>query len=201
MKFSALNALDGWHSLSAAGNLPAINVGGTEDQVTVYLFAPGIDAKKLDISIQQKCSRSRANVRFLAMRRPPTTGSRKGVQLLNDAEGAGSMLSEGTIYPLLARLERESKLSSRWVLDAEASHPRKYYRLGDWYAPRQGNAPGMDLVSQHHDTDRQVQVRVIFPGAQAVASAFRHGGVARRHTCGVHRWRPPHMRLVQWGQR
>jgi HSP20 family protein len=35
------------------GTFPAINVGGTEDNVTVYLFAPGIDAKKLDISIQQ----------------------------------------------------------------------------------------------------------------------------------------------------
>jgi PadR family transcriptional regulator PadR len=56
-------------------------------------------------------------------------GERYGVQLLNEAESAGSMLSEGTIYPLLARLEREGKLSSRWVLDAEASHPRKYYRL------------------------------------------------------------------------
>jgi HSP20 family protein len=35
------------------GAFPAINVGSTEDQVTVYLFAPGIDASKLDISIQQ----------------------------------------------------------------------------------------------------------------------------------------------------
>jgi HSP20 family protein len=35
------------------GTFPAINVGSTEDNVTVYLFAPGIDAKKLDISIQQ----------------------------------------------------------------------------------------------------------------------------------------------------
>lgn len=35
------------------GTFPAINVGSTEDQVTVYLFAPGIDARKLDISIQQ----------------------------------------------------------------------------------------------------------------------------------------------------
>jgi HSP20 family protein len=38
---------------SPPGTFPAINVGGTEDNVTVYLFAPGIDAKKLDISIQQ----------------------------------------------------------------------------------------------------------------------------------------------------
>ena len=35
------------------GTFPAINVGSTEDNVTVYLFAPGIDPKKLDISIQQ----------------------------------------------------------------------------------------------------------------------------------------------------
>ena len=35
------------------GTFPAINVGSTEDNVTVYLFAPGIDPRKLDISIQQ----------------------------------------------------------------------------------------------------------------------------------------------------
>ncbi len=35
------------------GTFPAINVGSTGDSVTVYLFAPGIDPQKLDISIQQ----------------------------------------------------------------------------------------------------------------------------------------------------
>jgi HSP20 family protein len=35
------------------GTFPAINVGSTEESVTVYLFAPGIDAKKLEIAIQQ----------------------------------------------------------------------------------------------------------------------------------------------------
>lgn len=35
------------------GTFPAINVGGTDESVTVYLFAPGIDPKQLDISIQQ----------------------------------------------------------------------------------------------------------------------------------------------------
>lgn len=35
------------------GTFPAINVGTTEEGVTVYLFAPGLDPKKLDISIQQ----------------------------------------------------------------------------------------------------------------------------------------------------
>jgi len=35
------------------GSFPAINVGQTQERVDVYLFAPGIDPKSLDISIQQ----------------------------------------------------------------------------------------------------------------------------------------------------
>jgi HSP20 family protein len=35
------------------GTFPAINVGSTEDRVTVYVFAPGVDPKALDISVQQ----------------------------------------------------------------------------------------------------------------------------------------------------
>jgi HSP20 family protein len=35
------------------GTFPAINVGTTDKEVTVYLFAPGIDANNIDISIQQ----------------------------------------------------------------------------------------------------------------------------------------------------
>jgi HSP20 family protein len=35
------------------GSFPAINVGSTDDQVTVYAFAPGIDPKSLDIQMQQ----------------------------------------------------------------------------------------------------------------------------------------------------
>jgi len=35
------------------GTFPAINVGSTDDQVTVYAFAPGIDPKSLDIQMQQ----------------------------------------------------------------------------------------------------------------------------------------------------
>ncbi|MCG7896535.1 MAG: Hsp20/alpha crystallin family protein [Candidatus Thiodiazotropha taylori] len=37
----------------AQGTFPPINVGSTADQVDVYLFAAGLDAKSLDISIQQ----------------------------------------------------------------------------------------------------------------------------------------------------
>lgn len=35
------------------GSFPAVNVGHTSERVDVYLFAPGIDPKALDISIQQ----------------------------------------------------------------------------------------------------------------------------------------------------
>jgi HSP20 family protein len=35
------------------GSFPAVNVGQTSERVDVYLFAPGIDPKSLDISMQQ----------------------------------------------------------------------------------------------------------------------------------------------------
>jgi HSP20 family protein len=35
------------------GTVPPINVGATPERVDVYLFAAGLDPKKLDISIQQ----------------------------------------------------------------------------------------------------------------------------------------------------
>jgi len=35
------------------GSFPAINVGQTAERVDVYLFAPGIDPKGLEISMQQ----------------------------------------------------------------------------------------------------------------------------------------------------
>ncbi len=44
------------------------------------------------------------------------------------AEGSGLIVPEGTVYPLLSRLKAEGLLSSEWV-EADAGHPRKYYRL------------------------------------------------------------------------
>lgn len=37
----------------SAGTYPPVNVGTTPEQVDVYVFAAGLDPKKLDISIQQ----------------------------------------------------------------------------------------------------------------------------------------------------
>jgi HSP20 family protein len=35
------------------GTFPPINVGATSERVDVYLFAPGLDVKQLEVSIQQ----------------------------------------------------------------------------------------------------------------------------------------------------
>lgn len=53
-----------------------------------------------------------------------------GVELLERIRvEAGLELAEGSIYPLLNRLQKEGKVTSRWVEDAGANHPRKYYSL------------------------------------------------------------------------
>lgn len=37
----------------ASGTFPAINIGASPKRVDVYVFAPGVDAKGMDISLQQ----------------------------------------------------------------------------------------------------------------------------------------------------
>jgi PadR family transcriptional regulator PadR len=52
-----------------------------------------------------------------------------GLEILRKLESNPRMaIGEGTVYPILGRLKREGLLESQWV-EAEAGHPRKYYRL------------------------------------------------------------------------
>jgi PadR family transcriptional regulator, regulatory protein PadR len=46
---------------------------------------------------------------------------------LRGDEGLG--LSEGAIYALLHRMQKEGMVIGGWVEEADASHPRKYYSL------------------------------------------------------------------------
>jgi PadR family transcriptional regulator PadR len=55
-------------------------------------------------------------------------GERYGLQILEEANSVGEIVSDGALYPLLNRLEKDGKLASRWVLE-DGPHPRKYYRL------------------------------------------------------------------------
>jgi PadR family transcriptional regulator PadR len=57
------------------------------------------------------------------------TGKQYGLEILRRLERDSNLvLSEGTVYPLLNRLKGDGLLDSEWV-EAEAGHPRKYYRL------------------------------------------------------------------------
>ncbi len=56
---------------------------------------------------------------------------RYGYQIAQGLTGSGDLaVSEGTIYPLLSRLQREGLISSQWR-ESPAGPPRKYYRLTD----------------------------------------------------------------------
>ena len=54
-----------------------------------------------------------------------------GLEILDRLAGeAGLQLADGTIYPLLHRLERAKLVRAEWRLEDEAgSRPRKYYAL------------------------------------------------------------------------
>lgn len=56
-------------------------------------------------------------------------GKRYGLEILRRLQShSGLVVSEGTVYPLLSRIKAEGLLASEWI-EAEAGHPRKYYRL------------------------------------------------------------------------
>ncbi len=55
-------------------------------------------------------------------------GPRYGLEIIRHLEDSTDLVvTEGTIYPILARLSRDGVLSSEWR--EEGAHPRKYYRL------------------------------------------------------------------------
>lgn len=77
-----------------------------------------------------------------------------GLEVLRRLEsGAGLVVPEGTIYPLLSRLKAEGLVASEWE-EADAGHPRKYYsltatgrrRVRDMARAWQGFARGLDRL-------------------------------------------------------
>jgi PadR family transcriptional regulator PadR len=57
------------------------------------------------------------------------TGPLYGLQMLRRLEScSGLVISEGTIYPLLSRLERGGMIDAEWV-ETGLGRPRKYYNL------------------------------------------------------------------------
>jgi PadR family transcriptional regulator, regulatory protein PadR len=57
------------------------------------------------------------------------SGRLYGLELIRRLESDAQLaVPEGTLYPLLNRLRAEGQVDAEWV-EAEAGHPRKYYRL------------------------------------------------------------------------
>ncbi len=57
-----------------------------------------------------------------------SNGPRYGLEIIRHLEGSTDLVvSEGTIYPMLARLSRDGCLHPEWR--QEGVHPRKYYEL------------------------------------------------------------------------
>lgn len=82
----------------------------------------------------------------LAILASVASAPRYGLEIIRRLEDFTDLVvTEGTIYPILARLTHDSLLEARWTTN-ESSHPRKYYRLtaqgrralddmiGDWQA-------------------------------------------------------------------
>ena len=77
-------------------------------------------------------------------------GDSYGIQLLDQINGAAGLeLSEGSIYPLLNRLQKDGKIKGEWVEDAGSSHPRKYYSL-----TRDGRALLKEMLNAWQEFDR-----------------------------------------------
>ena len=55
-------------------------------------------------------------------------GEAYGLQILDRANQAGEIVSDGALYPLRTRLEKAGKIVARWDM-VEGTNPRKYYRL------------------------------------------------------------------------
>ncbi len=53
--------------------------------------------------------------------------ARYGYQLIQRLAEVGMDIEEGTLYPLLRRLEKQGLLESEW--DTGETRPRKYYRI------------------------------------------------------------------------
>jgi DNA-binding PadR family transcriptional regulator len=88
-----------------------------------------------------------------------------GYQLVKILAAAGLETEEGTLYPLLRRLESRGLLTSQW--DTEGARPRKYYAL---------SAEGLDALPRLETVWREVSdsvAKILEDGASVGAEEKR----------------------------
>ncbi len=77
---------------------------------------------------------------------------RYGLELIRHLEETTDLVvTDGTVYPILARLTREGVLAAEWVAD-EAPHPRKYYKLTD-----RGRKTLAEMLAHWSDFARKIE--------------------------------------------
>jgi HSP20 family protein len=97
------------------GSFPAVNVGQTPEKVDVYLFAPGIDPKSLQVTIQQNLLTISGERRLAAdqgathYRQERFNGSfQRSITLAEDVnpEGVTATYKDGVVRISVARREQ-----------------------------------------------------------------------------------------------
>jgi DNA-binding PadR family transcriptional regulator len=81
--------------------------------------------KDLEEKLEAELRRGVLQIAALALMRQRTYG----YQLGKDLAGHGLETEEGTLYPILRRLQEQGLVSSSW--DTEGTRPRKYYEITD----------------------------------------------------------------------
>lgn len=89
--------------------------------MVAHSASPPEQADKWEVQLRKGCLE-------LAILAALWRGRLYGLEIMRRLSEDGLNIPEGTVYPLLNRLKSEGLLSSEWV-EAEAGHPRKYYRL------------------------------------------------------------------------
>jgi PadR family transcriptional regulator PadR len=79
--------------------------------------------------MDNKITQLRKGILELAILGALSRGRHYGYSLVRTIAGTGEIdLTEGTIYPILARLAKEGLIQSEWV-ESSQGPPRKYYTL------------------------------------------------------------------------
>lgn len=88
--------------------------------------------KSFDKSPQEPARRSQLlkGLAELAVLSSMRDGPQYGLSILDRLKDEGGLdVAEGSIYPMLHRLERAGSIKAEWRLDDEGTRPRKYYEL------------------------------------------------------------------------
>jgi len=69
-----------------------------------------------------------------------------GLEIIRELESRSDLvLTEGTVYPLLARLRKDGLIEGKWE-ESDSGHPRRYYKL-----TAAGRSRAQALAKQSHE--------------------------------------------------